>query len=83
MGTTYVGNYTQSPYQTQWNSMYPGQPLPTPDTQPQMFSNSSIPEQVTYDYNPYDFDCTAYVACPKGLIDYQCQWDHSCYIRLL
>jgi hypothetical protein len=36
-----------------------------------------------YDYDIYNADCTAYVACPRGLIDYQCQWDHSCYIRLL
>jgi hypothetical protein len=73
----------------QWKNLYPNTPFPDPSANPQMFpSNFVIKKTVyTYDYSWWDQlwgDCCAYSrCCPKGLIDYECQFNNNCYLNLV
>lgn len=74
---------------TQWKNLYPGVPFPNPDANPQMFPNNFVIKKTVYnyDYSWWDDlwgDCCAFSrCCSKGLIDYLCQYENSCYLNLL
>jgi hypothetical protein len=34
-------------------------------------------------YDPFNIDCSDWQACPMGLMDYKCQYNHSCYLNLI
>jgi hypothetical protein len=69
--------------------LYPGQPFPTPSANPQMFPENFVIKKTVYnyDYSWWDDlwgDCCAFSrCCPKGLIDYECQFNNKCYINLV
>lgn len=74
--------YNQAPYQAQWAQMYPGQEYPTPEKNPHMFPEGSQSNHYTQQVNSFFPQCTAQ-RCPKGIIDYRCQLENKCYLKLL
>lgn len=73
---------------TQWQQLYPDIPFPTPSTYPQMFPSNFVIKSTVYnlDYTWWDElsgDCAFSKCCPNGYIDYQCQYNNSCYLNLV
>ena len=62
--------------------MYPDKEFPTPDKYPHMYPEGSVftVHEITVDI--FNEDCSDPRVCPKGLIDYECQYENECYLNL-
>jgi hypothetical protein len=74
----------QGPLVDKWNQLYPGKSFPDPSTYPGMYPpNFKIQVNTVSDSVLLSSDCTGLNACPKGLLDYECQLQRSCYANLI
>ena len=65
-----------------WKKYHPDIPFPDPKNYPHMYDNpDKIPTYVDY-VDPLNYECTSADTCPRGLLDYECQIKHSCYLNL-
>ena len=71
-----------------WAQLYPNQPFPDPYTNPQVYPPNFVIKKTVYNYDiswwsALTGDCCSYSrCCDKGLIDYVCQYNNSCYLNL-